>query len=56
MPVMTAYHCRNCGHDFTIEVLTKDETQKARDKGEPLGDVHCPRCNRADLIKLRSAA
>lgn len=56
MPQMTDYHCRNCGHEFTIEILTKDEAQKARDKGEHLGGVYCPKCHRGDLIKLRSAA
>ena len=56
MPVMTDYHCNNCGHNFSLEILTKDEAQKARDKGEPLSGIHCPKCHRTDLIKLRSAA
>lgn len=56
MPHMTDYHCRNCGHDFTIEILSRDEAEKVRDKGQYVGPVLCPKCSRADLESRRSAA
>lgn len=55
MPHSEPFHCRNCGHEFTIEVLSPDEAQKARDKGDYVGPVKCPKCNRADLVKLKAA-
>ena len=56
MPIFQPYHCLNCGHDFATEILTKDEAEKARDKGDNVGPVRCPQCGRTDLQKRQAAA
>lgn len=55
MPKTLSYHCLNCGYDFATEVLSKDEAQKARDRGENLGPVRCPHCGRTDLVERKAA-
>lgn len=55
MPMIMPYRCCNCGHEFSTEVLSKDEAQRLRDRNEYVGPVLCPKCHRADLIKLKAA-
>lgn len=45
------YRCLNCGERFEATVLTAEEVREAQRRGERLGAVHCPRCNRTDIEK-----
>ncbi|RLQ88043.1 zinc ribbon domain-containing protein [Notoacmeibacter ruber] len=49
MPQTVRYHCLNCGHNFSCEILTHDELRDARSQLKSLSPVHCPQCNRTDL-------
>ena len=44
------YRCLNCGHTFEAEVFEKGEAEAKR---VPVGQVHCPHCNRTDLREER---
>jgi len=51
MPLRLRYRCNNCGEQFEATVLTADEVREAERRHETLGNVHCPKCNRTDVIK-----
>jgi DNA-directed RNA polymerase subunit RPC12/RpoP len=53
MPITTRYRCRNCGARFETPVLTPEEIQEARRRGEIMSAVHCPQCNRTDVERDR---
>jgi transposase-like protein len=53
MPKTVRYHCRNCGNDFDIEVLTQEERRRADEEGRPVYKIGCPRCKRTDVDPLR---
>ena len=44
--VTKRYRCLNCGHRFEAEVFEKGEAEAKR---LPVGDLHCPKCNRTDV-------
>lgn len=46
MPETKPFTCQNCGHQFAEQVLTKEESQRARDENRPTSSLHCPKCNR----------
>lgn len=50
MPENRRYRCNNCGERFKLEVLTQQEIEDARKRGEHIGGlpVSCPKCNRQD--------
>lgn len=43
------FHCKNCGHSFETQVLSSEEARRRRERREPVGSLHCPRCNRTDI-------
>lgn len=51
MSSLRRYRCLNCGNEFEVEVLSPHEAEERRRRNEPVGQVHCPRCNRTDLEK-----
>jgi DNA-directed RNA polymerase subunit RPC12/RpoP len=38
--------CRKCGHEFRIEILTKEEQRDPRRQGRPIG---CERCGSLEV-------
>ena len=48
MPETKKFHCLNCGEDFDLSVLNKEEAAKARLSGQPLDSIRCPKCKRSD--------
>ena len=51
MPMPMRYRCLNCGERFETSILTADEVRDAKRMDQPLGQVHCPRCNRLEIRK-----
>lgn len=49
MPESVRFRCNNCGYQFEAEVLDNDEREKAREEGQPIGPLHCPKCHRTDI-------
>lgn len=41
--------CVNCGKRFEVEILTRDEVERARDERRPTYPIACPDCNRTDI-------
>ena len=52
MPIPVRYHCNNCGHEFTVDTLTEEEKQEARQRNQPTYRIHFPKCNRIDNRKI----
>ncbi|MBI1210014.1 MAG: zinc ribbon domain-containing protein [Alphaproteobacteria bacterium] len=48
MSARKRFRCLSCGKRFEAEVLSEDEVRAARLRGEPLGPIHCPECNRTN--------
>lgn len=48
------YRCRNCGEEFTVDILTEEEKREARRRDEPVSPVRCPnpKCGRQDYYKI----
>lgn len=44
------FRCRNCGKEFRRDVFEAGEAQR---KQQPSSPVHCPECNRTDVIEDR---
>ena len=51
MSVPTAYRCINCGHRFTVEVLTPEERRDADRERRPVYAIACPECHRQNVRK-----
>lgn len=49
MPISSQYRCRNCGHRFLVEVLTREERQEAKRRNQPTYPISCPECHRQDV-------
>ena len=49
MTKLVRYQCQNCGNRFEAEVLTPEEVRQRERERRPMGQVHCPRCNRTDV-------
>jgi len=45
------FRCKNCGHRFEAEILTESEKQEARNRNQPTSPIHCPECNRTDVVQ-----
>ena len=46
MPRTVKYHCQNCGYEFQVEVMDREEADRKR---VGLAPVQCEKCNRTDL-------
>ncbi len=44
------FQCRNCGERFEADVFEKGEAEQKR---LPSGPVHCPNCNRTDVVEVQ---
>jgi DNA-directed RNA polymerase subunit RPC12/RpoP len=49
MPIPTQYRCRNCGHRFHVDLMTKEERREAERRQQPLYAIACPECRRQDV-------
>jgi predicted nucleic-acid-binding Zn-ribbon protein len=45
------FHCNNCGYDFYAEVLTEEEITEYIKARKPRGQIHCPKCRSANLLR-----
>lgn len=51
MPTKVPYRCLNCGERFEAEILSEEEKREYQRVSRPMGQVHCPKCNRLDVRK-----
>lgn len=51
MTILAQYHCNNCGENFEVEILERSEKQEYERQNRPTYQIHCPKCNRTDIVK-----
>jgi DNA-directed RNA polymerase subunit RPC12/RpoP len=51
MPENKRYRCLSCGERFELEVLTHQDFEDARKRGEYINHspIECPKCKRRDF-------